>query len=48
MLSKKYLTCIPREHKLFLQLSRLAKFAINAIVNLFDHERQKIPETCET
>ena len=44
MLSKKYLTCINREHTLFWQVSRLDDFAINAIANLFFHERLKIPE----
>ena len=39
MLYKKYLTFIPGEHKSFLQLSWLDKFAINAITNLFVPER---------
>ena len=38
-LRKKDLTCIPREHKLFWQLSWLDDFAINAIALLFVHER---------
>ena len=40
---QKYLTCIPREHKSFWQLSRLNDFTINANANLFVHERLKIP-----
>ena len=44
MLSKKGLTCIPREHKSFWQLHRLDDFAINANAHLFVYERLKIPE----
>ena len=46
LLSKKYLTCIPREHKRFWQLSWLASwtFAINAIASLSVHEKLNIPE----
>ena len=44
MLSKKYLTCFPCEHKPFLQLSQLDEFVINAIANHFVHEKIKIPE----
>ena len=44
VLNKKYFTCIPREHKPFLQLNRLDEFDINAIANLFVHERLKVPE----
>ena len=45
VLSKKYLTLIPREHKPIWQLPRLDDFSINAIANLFINERLKIPET---
>ena len=42
--SKKYLTCIPCEHKSFRQLSWLDDSTFIAIANLFVHERLKIPE----
>ena len=45
MLSKKYLTLIPRESKLFWHLRRLDEAPINVIANLYIHERLKIPET---
>ena len=45
MLSKKYLTLIPRESKLFWHLRRLDEAPINVIANLHIHERLKIPET---
>ena len=35
VISKKYVTCISREHKPFCQLSQLGDFNINAIPNLF-------------
>ena len=44
MFSKKYLICIPREHKSFWQLSQLDDFIKNTVSNLFVHERLKIPE----
>ena len=44
MLSKKYLTLITRERKSLWQLRQLDDFTINAIANLFIHERLKIPE----
>ena len=44
VLNKHYLTCIPREHKPLGQLTRLDDFTINAIANLYIHERLKILE----
>ena len=44
MLSKKYLTCIHREHKPFLQLSLVDDFTIDGMANLFFLERLKVPE----
>ena len=44
MLSKKYIFCIPREHKPFRQLRRLNYFTIDAIANLFVQERLKISQ----
>ena len=44
VLSKIYLTCIPHENKPFWQLRQLDEFAINAVANLYVHERLKIPE----
>ena len=41
---QKVSTCVPREHKPFWNLSPLDDFTINAIANLFVHERLKIPE----
>ena len=45
MLSKTYLTLIPRERKPFWQLRRLGDVPINAIANLYIYEKLKIPET---
>ena len=39
MLSQKYVTFIPHEHKPFWQLSQLDDFTINATANVFVHER---------
>ena len=44
MLSQKYVTFIPHEHKPIWQLSQLDDFTINATANVFVHERMKIPE----
>ena len=44
MLNKKYLTCIPCEHRPFWQLNRLNDFTTETIANLFVHERLKIAE----
>ena len=44
LLSKKYLICISRQRKTFWKVSRLDDFVINAIANLFVHDRLKIPE----
>ena len=44
MLNKKYLTCIPCEHRSFWQLNRLNDFTTETIANLFVHERLKIAE----
>ena len=45
MLSKKYLTLIHRESKLFWHLRQLDEAPINVIANLYIHERLKIPKT---
>ena len=44
MLSKKYLTQIPREQKPFCHLSQLDDFTINTTAKLLVHEKLKIPE----
>ena len=44
MLSKKYISLIPLERKPFWQLSGVDDFTVNAITNLFFHERLKIPK----
>ena len=44
LIKQKNLTCIPREHKPFWQLSRLNDFVINTIAHLFIRERLNIPE----
>ena len=41
---QKILLCIPRRHNSFCQLCRLDYFAINAIANLFVHEKLKISD----
>ena len=42
VLSKKYMTCIPSEYSW--QLTHLGGFTLDAIANLFIHERLKIAE----
>ena len=44
MISKKYVTCTSGEHKPFCQLNQLGDFNINAIANLFVHEKPKTPK----
>ena len=43
VLSQKYITCIPPEHKPFWQWIQLDDFTINVVVNVFVHERLKNP-----